>query len=150
MQFTAFEEFRSIAGGRWGELGTPRAEEQNSEYESGTVSIGSQLWRVRTGRVTPKKPGAFVAVWTRDAAGATRPFDSGEALGGLLVFVREAERFGVFRFPASHLECLGVTRSSAHPGKRGLRVYPSWCESLNAQAARSQKAQAAAFTSLRA
>ncbi len=149
MQFRALNAFFDIVGDRYGLLGVPRPEEQNGEYESGTVTIGAELWRVRTAGLTPKKPGAFVAVWQRNAAGDTVPFDSEEGIDGLLVFVEDAGRFGVFRFTASHLERLGVTRSSAYPGKRGFRVYPSWSENLNPQASRTQKAQSSAFTVLR-
>ena len=150
MQFRALKEFFDIVGSRYGTPGVPRPEEQNGEYESGTVTISAEFWRVRTARVTPKKPGAFVSVWERDDAGEAKPFASDGEVDGLLVFVDDAERFGVFRFTASHLEALGVTRSSAHPGKRGFRVYPSWSENLNSQATRTQKAQSAAFIMLRA
>lgn len=149
MQFGALKEFFDIVGGRYGAPGVPQPEEQNGEYESGSVNIGIEHWRIRTARVTPRKPGAFVAVWTRDEAGETIPFASDEVADGLLVFVHEAEHFGVFRFTASHLAELGVTRSSAHPGKRGFRVYPRWSDDLNARAARTQKAQSEAFIMLR-
>lgn len=149
MQVRALKEFLDIVGGQFGEPGSPRPEDQNGGYESGTVAIGSELWRIRTARVTPKKPGAFVAVWTRDDSGATRPFGSDEAVDGLLVFVQEEERFGVFRFTASLLESLGITHSSSQPGKRGFRVYPRWSKNLNPQASRAQEAQSTAFTLLR-
>ena len=148
MQFTAFERFREIAGTRRGDAGQPQPEEQSGEYESGVVAIGSERWRLRTARVTPRKPGAFVAVWKRDELGETRPFGSDDPIDGLLVFVREDDRFGMFRFVASQLESLGVTRSAAHPGKRGFRVYPSWSVGLNRQALRTQAAQSSAFTIL--
>lgn len=145
----AVKEFFDLVGDRYGTPGVPLAEEHNREYESGTVTIGSEVWRVRTAHVTPKKPGAFVASWTRNDAGETEPFDSRGDADGLLVFVYEAEHFGVFRFTASHLQDMGITRSSVHPGKRGFRVYPSWSENLNPQATRTQKAQSAAFIMFR-
>lgn len=148
MQFTAFDHFLGIVGDRYGEPGHPQSEEQNGEYESGIVSIGSELWRLRTARVTPKKPGAFVAVWMRDEAGRTCPFGADEAADGLLVFVQEEERFGYFRFPASQLASLGVSRSAEHPGKRGFRLYPGWSVNLNREAARTQEMQSSAFTRL--
>ena len=148
MQFRALSKFFDIVGDRYGTPGVSQPEEQNGEYESGTVTIGAELWRVRTARVTPKKPGAFVAVWQRDEAGETVPFTAEEDIDGLLVFIDDAGRFGVFRFTALHLESLGVTRSSEYPGKRGFRLYPSRSENLNSQARRTQKAQSAAFTVL--
>ncbi|WP_456503414.1 MepB family protein [Arthrobacter sp. UYCu723] len=124
------------------------AEEQNSEYESGMALIGKDWWRIRTARITPTKPGAFVAVWKRDENGSTRPFTTDEATTGLLVFVEDGQRFGVFRFTSTHLKALGYVTSESHPGKRGFRVYPSWCANLNPRASRTQRAQAAAFEEL--
>lgn len=149
MAFSAFHDFVTLVAGRYGEHGEPQFEEQNSDYESGTVTLGATTWRIRTARVTPTKLGAFVAVWCRDAQGETRPFGSSEMGSGLLVFVREEQHFGVFRFSPDVLDQLGVTCSDRHPGKRGFRVYPSWSSGLNAQAQRTQRDQAPAFEELR-
>lgn len=134
-------------------LGGPTPEEQGGEYESGTVLLRvgevEECWRIRTARITPTKPGAFVAVWERGADGKTQPFAADERTAGLLVFVAEsgaAARSGLFRFTAEMLVELGITRSPGGAGKRGFRLYPSWCDGLNAQAARTQRAQAPAFT----
>lgn len=150
VQFAAFARFSGLVGDRFGVLGSPEPEEQNGEYESGQVTIGAKRWRLRTARVTPKKPGAFVALWQRNARGETCPFETNEKIAGLLLFVREDERFGVFQFTSEHLERLGITRSPRHVGKRGFRVYPSWSTGLNRQAERTQRQQAEAFTELRA
>ncbi|WP_284985358.1 MepB family protein [Arthrobacter sp. fls2-241-R2A-172] len=125
-----------------------KAEEQNGDYESGVVLFGKEWWRIRTARITPTKPGAFVAVWKRDGGGSTRPFMADELMSGLMVFVEERGRFGVFRFSPSHLISLGYVTSEFHPGKRGFRVYPAWCSDLNPQASRTQRAQADAFVEL--
>ena len=103
MQFTAFERFRTIVAASIGDVPQPEPEEQTGDYESGAVTIDSQLCRIRTARVTPVKPGAFVAVWTRDSLGATRPFDTDDRTDGLLVFVVDGERFGLFRFTIPRL-----------------------------------------------
>ncbi|TDP90273.1 hypothetical protein EDF62_2841 [Leucobacter luti] len=148
MAFQAFDRWVTIVGDSFGAPGLPSAEEQRGEYESGTVMLGTQRWRIRTAHVTPTKPGAFVAVWRRDAAGRTEPFGGDDDCAGLLVFVRDGEQFGVFRFAAPQLEELGVVSSARHPGKRGFRVYPSWSTGLNPQATRTQRAQAGAFETL--
>lgn len=148
MEFTAFDRFVAIVGDRYGEVERPQPEQQRGDYESGIVGIGSQLWRIRTARVTPTKPGAFVAVWRRDERGETRPFGSDDPADGLLLFVPDGDRFGFFRFTALHLERLGVTSSSTSPGKRGFRVYPSWSEVVNRQATQTQNTQASAFIRL--
>ncbi|MGO1570550.1 MAG: MepB family protein, partial [Canibacter sp.] len=74
--------------------------------------------------------------------------DSADDCEGLMVFVSEAGRFGVFAFTREHLTTLGIVQSSLTQGKRGFRVYPSWSTNLNAQAVRTQRAQANAFTDL--
>ncbi len=127
---------------------TVSPEEQNGDYESGRASDESSTWRIRTARVTPTKPGAFVAVWRRAADGRTEPFDANDACDGLLVFVEDGPRFGVFAFTREHLAELGITRSPTRAGKRGFRLYPPWCRHLNAQATRTQRAQLPAFTEL--
>lgn len=150
MSFSAFQDFVALVNDRYGAPGEPYAEEQNSDYESGTVALGANVWRIRTARVTPKKPGAFVALWCRDEQGETRPFDSSENVSGLLVFVPgEEQQFGVFRFTSDVLERMGITRSECHPGKRGFRVYPSWSSGLNRSAQQVQRDQASSFEILR-
>ncbi|MGO4584919.1 MepB family protein [Arthrobacter sp. 2RAF6] len=121
---------------------------QNSDYESGVARIGKEQWRIRTARITSTKPGAFVAVWKRGDGGSTRPFTADESMSGLLVFVEEQERFGVFQFTKAHLISLGFVSSDLHPGKRDFRVDPEWCTDLNPQASRTQRAQGPAFVEL--
>lgn len=148
MNFSAFERFAALPGDPLGPPGVPEAEEQNSDYESGVVRLGDARWRIRTARITPTKPGAFVAVWRRNAAGTTEPFDAEDPTAGLLVYVVDGPHFGVFRFTTAHLVELGVIRSAAHAGKRGFRVYPGWSVGLNRAAERARAAQAAAFLDL--
>ena len=148
MNFHALKRFIGLAPAPADAQPVIQIEEQNSDYESGVVLIGKEQWRIRTARITPTKPGAFVAVWKRGEGGSTRPFRADESMSGLLVFVAEQERFGVFKFTPAHLISLGYVSSDLHPGKRGFRVYPAWCSNLNPQALRAQRAQGAAFTEL--
>lgn len=140
MQFNAFGVYSASVGLTTEAIPEPR----NRDYESGVVAIGEEAWHIRTARNTPTKPGACVAFWQRDAAGNTTPFGGDDPAAGLLVFVRQYDRRGVFRFTRAHLAALGIT-SGRRPGKRGFRVYPSWCAGLNAQATSTQRAQASAF-----
>lgn len=140
MRFTAFAVY-SAGVGLTAEV---IPEVQNSDYESGVVQIGAEAWHIRTARNTPTKPGGFVAFWQRDADGNTTPFSDDDPAAGLLVFVVQHDRRGVFRFTGAHLAALGIT-SGERPGKRGFRVYPSWCTGLNVQATTTQRAQAPAF-----
>ena len=148
MGFRAFQRYVELVPLPDGAQPSVEPEEQNGDYESGLVLIGSERWRLRTARITPTKPGAFVAVWHRSGDGSTKPFGADDSTSGLFVFVNEAERFGVFRFTTTHLMSLGVTQSELYPGKRGFRVYPAWCSGLNRQASRTQQAQSSAFSEL--
>lgn len=140
MDFSVFETYAATVG----MTASVTPEPQNSDYESGLAKIGEEYWHFRTARTTPTKPGAFLAFWTRDAEGVTAPFSADAVNAGLLVFVEQLGRRGVFRFTASHLAKLGVTSESG-PGKRGFRVYPDWCVGLNATATATQRAQSSAF-----
>jgi hypothetical protein len=140
MQFSAFEAYAAVMGTNVAV--TPEA--QNSDYESGIAHIRGVAWHIRTARNTPTKPGAFVAFWQREVNGTTAPFSDDDLAAGLLVFVEQQGRRGVFRFTGAHLAELGIT-SGRKTGKRGFRVYPSWCAGLNPQASSTQRAQASAF-----
>lgn len=147
MRFTALERYRALTSDRI-DLASLVCKEQQSDYESAHVEINGERWHIRTARVTPTKPGAFVAFWRRALSGSTEPFSDDSDFAGLLVFVVDGAKFGVFRFTREHLQSRGITSAHSAPGKRGFRVYPSWCESLNPQATRTQRAQAAAFSDL--
>lgn len=143
MAFSAFNDF-CAAKGITAEV-VPEA--QNGDYESGIAAIGGESWHIRTARNTPTKPGGFTAFWARSSSGSTEPFDESNVLDGLVVFIKDAERRGAFRFTPTLLIQLGVVRSASSqaPGKRGFRVYPGWCTDLSPQARATQQAQAAAF-----
>lgn len=145
MSFLSFERFCALTGAAASEV---IAEEQNTDYESGRARLGGNWARIRTAQVTPTKPGAFVAVWRRGADGVTEPFDAADECERLLVFVADRERFGVFEFDREMLASLRISSADGRAGKRGFRLYPSWCPDLNAQATKTQRAQAPAFTDL--
>lgn len=145
--FTAVERYRSFSSDTVN-LDSLIPETQNSDYESAQLDINSQRWHIRTARITPNKPGAFLAFWRRAHDGTTEPFPSDDDCEGLMVFVSENAHFGVFRFTREDLLSLGVVSAPGVPGKRGFRVYPTWCEALNPQALRTQRAQAMAFDEL--
>lgn len=142
MGFGALEHYAETVGLTLAEV-VP--EEQNSDYESGCAKLEGTWWRVRTARITPTKPGAFVAIWRRNSEGNTEPFSTDDDCAGLLVFVSDEDRFGVFRFPTAALGELGVYSSQRSAGKRGFRLYPIWYTSLNSQAIRTQGKQAPFF-----
>ncbi|MDI9896769.1 MepB family protein [Rhodococcus sp. IEGM 1381] len=121
-----------------------RCDETNAEYCGLVAQLHGERWRVRTARVTPRKPGLFLAFWRRGADGTTEPFRSTDQDGLLVLIDTDGHRAG-FRFTAEQLDRLGITASPAHLGKRGFRVYPTWCTGLNPQARRTQQQHAEAF-----
>ena len=145
MGFGALENYAETTGLTLTEV---VAEEQNSDYESGCAKLEGTWWRVRTARITPTKPGVFVAVWARAPEGITAPFSADDDCAGLLVFVSDEERLGVFRFPTADLATLGIYSSQLSAGKRGFRLYPPWSTPLNPEATRTQRKQAPFFVHL--
>lgn len=145
MGFRAVEHYAHVKGLTLSEL-VP--EEQNSDYQSCCAKLEGTWWRVRTARITPTKPGAFVAIWRRSPGGSTEPFSTDDDCAGLLVFVSNEDSFGVFRFPTTALDELGIYSSQRSAGKRGFRLYPPWSTSLNPQATRTQGKQVAFFEDL--
>lgn len=145
MSYAAFERYCLIMG--VSEVSVI-PEEQQSDYEAGLAVVSGETWRIRTARVTPSKPGAFVALWHRSGSGETCPFEEDEAVSGVLVLIADGLHFGAFAFDTSLLHELGVLKSQRSKGKRGFRVYPSWCRDLKLQASRTQRDQAGAFTDL--
>lgn len=149
MPFTAFGRYLALSGdGAFLEEG-PWGEEQRGDYESGLVRLKGETWRLRTGKVTPKRPGVFVAVWERDEHGEAQPFKVDAAVAGLMVFVEDQDRFGVFRITTAEQVKLGLIRTQSQRGKQGFRLYPDWCVGLNPQALRMQKAQASSFIEMK-
>jgi hypothetical protein len=140
VEFSAFEAYAVEVGVTVAV--TPEA--QNSDYESGIAHIHGEAWHIRTARNTPTKQGAFVAFWQWDVDGTTTPFRDDDCAAGLLVFVEQQRRRGVFRFTRAHLADLGIS-SGDKAGKRGFRVYPTWCAGLSAQAVSTQRSQSPAF-----
>lgn len=146
-EFLAFEWYARRMLDSCGSTWSVRPVEQNSNYESGIAQIDGVEWHTRTARITPTKPGAFVAIWRRSSTGETAPFTADDGRG-LLVFVLDQGKRGFFRFSAEHLADLGVTASASRLGKRGFRVYPPWCVDLNRQAIRTQSLQLPAWADL--
>ncbi len=121
------------------------AEEQNIDYESAVFMQNGELWRWRTARITPAKPGAFVALWRRNSQGSTEPFDATDECAGVMIGVADDDGSGIFTFTNKDLERLGIYQSTAQPGKRGFRLYMPWNDRLNRQAQRTKEAQAQFF-----
>lgn len=135
-----------VLGQSFGECSPPIPEPDNQEYGAATASCGPELIRVRVGKLTPTKVGLFVAVWRRAADGSTEPFPADDAVGTLVVTVREGDHVGHFAFPKSALVERGIVSVDGVGGKRGFRVYPPWSATTSRQAKLTQQWQCRFFS----
>ncbi|MGV8852458.1 MAG: MepB family protein [Rhodoglobus sp.] len=124
------------------------AEPDNAEY--GAFTTIPTHTRYRVAKLTPTKPGLFVAVWRRHTDGTTQPFRSNDGTQQLVVIVRDGNDSGAFIFPLSTLVARGIVSVDGHGGKRGFRVYPPWADTRNRQAQSTQQWQCEHFQPLSA
>lgn len=117
---------------------------ESAKYEGLVFDLDGQRIMFRKGKVTPDRPGAFLAVWRRPAATATKsnkpiPLKSDE-LDYLFVQVQQyltaasdeqpinKPKHGMFIFPISILVEKGIVSSTKNKGKTGFRVFPPWSQ----------------------
>lgn len=123
-------------------------EDYNKEYEGFIFEIDSKYFRSRLAKLTPKKPGYFVAFWTKDEMNKNRAFSEDESCDKLVISIIDGERRGQFIFPKEALVDQGILSSSKSKGKMAIRVYPSWTQELNATATKTKKWQSKYFVDL--
>ncbi|MCF6226714.1 MAG: MepB family protein [Xanthomonadales bacterium] len=117
---------------------------ESSEYEALVFSLNEKNIVYRKGKVTPDRPGAFLAVWQRPSSPSINgnkpiPLKSNEFD---YLFVRVENYFndrgneklindsksGIFIFPVSLLIEKGIVSSTKSKGKTGFRVFPPWSQ----------------------
>ena len=113
---------------------------ESAKYDALFFALNNKDVVYRKGKVTPDRPGAFLAVWTRPPVENIHgnkpiPFTSNE-LDYLFVQVEshsgvtandeleQAAKSGMFIFPVSLLIEKGIVSSSKNKGKTGFRVFP--------------------------
>jgi len=117
---------------------------ESAKYEALVFSLDDKNIVFRKGKVTPDRPGAFLAVWRRPSSPAINnnkpiPFKTDE-LDYLFVQVEgysnptdnteslNEPKHGIFIFPVSLLIEKGIISSSDRKGKTGFRVFPPWSQ----------------------
>ena len=117
---------------------------ESSKYEALVFSLNHLNIVYRKGKVTPDRPGAFLAVWQRPLlrnidGNKPIPLKSNE-LDYLFVQVESHSNIttndilesrpmhGIFIFPVSLLIDKGIVSSSKSKGKTGFRVFPPWSD----------------------
>jgi hypothetical protein len=124
----------------------------SAKYDGVTFSVAEQKIIYRKAKVTPDRPGAFLAIWQRPPLATTtnnKPIAfAAEQLDYLFVLVtshvnesfsemnsgsdnkalfNSAQR-GMFIFPVALLLEKGIVASSKSKGKTGFRVFPPWSQ----------------------
>ncbi|NQZ90439.1 MAG: MepB family protein [Colwellia sp.] len=117
---------------------------ESSKYEGLVFSLDNKDIVYRKGKVTPDRPGAFLAAWQRpslDNIDGNKPIPlKSDALDYLFIFVEEHSslttnellvnrlKHGMFIFPVSLLIEHGIVSSTKNKGKTGFRVFPPWSD----------------------
>ncbi len=119
----------------------PLAEKESAEYGAFKFELNGRSVLFRVGKVTPTKIGQFVTLWKRLGKGPIQPFDSSDSIDYIVISTRHNDHFGQFVFPKSVLCENDIVSINEKGGKRAIRVYPPWDNTLNRQAQRTQQWQ---------
>ena len=122
---------------------------ESSKYEALTFALDEKNIAYRKGKITPDRPGAFLAIWQRPATtdiNDNKPIPlTSNQLDYLFIQVQnhtndEANKVlnnsllnnsatsGMFIFPVSMLIEKGIVSSTKSKGKTGFRVFPPWSQ----------------------
>lgn len=123
------------------ECSLPIKEAESSEYGAYTFEVNTLSIKFRTAKITPTKIGQFVTLWKRIDKGPIQPFNFTDSIDLFIISARKDNRFGQFIFPKSVLCEQGIVSTNDKEGKRAIRVYPPWDETLSKQAQKTQKWQ---------
>jgi hypothetical protein len=94
------------------------------------------------------KIGQFLTLWKRIGKGPIQPFDLSDPVECFVVSIRNAENFGQFVFPSSVLCEHDIVSKNGEGGKRAIRVYPPWDQTVSHQAQKAQRWQLDYFLDL--
>ncbi len=123
-------------------------EKESADYGAYTFDLNGPSIHFRIAKITPTKVGQFVTFWKRSSTGITEPYDFSDPFDFLIVNTRRDHHLGQFIFPKAVLAKQGVLSLKGIGGKRAIRVYPSWDQTLNKQAQKTQSWQKECFVDL--
>lgn len=112
---------------------------QNAQYNGKAFTLNNQHIFYRKAKITPDRPGAFLALWKRSEHNS-RPSPFTNEFDYLLVEVSSdgittinnqamTIKRGLFIFPMSVLLDKGIVAAAKQKGKTAFRVFPPWSES---------------------
>lgn len=122
--------------------------EESKEYAACSFRLNKKTIEHRLSKITPTKTGQFVTIWKRNADGITASFDATDEIDYLIITTRNGNNLGQFIFPKSVLIEKGIFSQKGRDGKRGIRVYPPWDITTNAQALKTQQWQVQYFLAI--
>ena len=105
-----------------------------------SISIG-----FRVAKITPKKVGQFVTLWKRFKNGPIQPYDLSDDIDFFIISVQKDNNLGYFIFPKTILHKYGVISKNNQGGKRAIRLYSPYDNTINEQAKKNQSWQVKYF-----
>ncbi len=125
-----------------------KPETESQEYAAHRFNLNDKKIIFRVAKITPTKTGQFVSIWKRNEHGITAPFHLNDDFDYLMIATKTPTNFGVFMFPKSILHENKILSDEQRDGKRGIRIYPTWDETTNKQAQKTQLWQTEYFLDL--
>jgi len=104
------------------------------------LATGQRI-KFRSAKITPKKIGQFVTLWKRDGNNTTVPYQDTDPFDYYFIFTEQDNHAGIFIFSKEILIQKNILSTTQKEGKRGFRIYPSWVETENEQAKKTQQWQ---------
>jgi len=114
---------------------------ESRAYSACTFEVNSSQIVFRSAKITPTKTGQFVTVWRRNEEGITQAYEYSDGFDCMIIYVESGSHSGIFILSKTTLLKHGIISDGIKPGKRGIRMYPSWDETTNNQAKKTQKWQ---------
>ena len=112
------------------------------EYFGNNFQLNQFSIKFRKAKITPKKIGQFVTLWTRNPESKqTEPFSSEDPFDFYMIFCDTDHKSGFFFFSQQILVQKNILTTLSKDGKRGFRVYPTWDSPENKQAKKNQNWQ---------
>jgi len=127
------------------ELTNLETELESQEYFACNFKLNAHNVKFRVAKITPKKTGQFVSIWKRNKNGITEPFTIMDKFEWYIIATRQNLNVGFFIFPKHVLYANGILSDATKAGKRGIRVYPTWDQTTNKQAQKTQLWQSKFF-----
>ena len=119
---------------------------ESKEYTGLSFESDNQKYKFRSAKLTQKKIGHFVTLWTREN-GVSRAHNSTDDLDYFLIATRDGYNFEGFIFSKDLLINEKIISHIGKSGKRGIRVYAPWTEPTSPQAVRTRLWQIMYFVS---